>query len=180
MKASLLPIKYKCTECSSYLLLYNKLPQNLIWFTLATIFLCLLILSVRNFRWGSAFFLWYWWRLLGGIQLAGLCGPRCLHPVSATLVDMARRLASAGTSTIPQNHRTQNHHHGCFIVIWHLTWWVRAPRECNNMLEWKLQGFLWLSLGKPGSFLPNFICHESHWGQGKNLWPFFICHSLSH
>lgn len=52
------------TKCFTYLLLCNKLPQNLVWLKLTTIFLCLMILRVRNP--GRAQFMWCWWRLLGG------------------------------------------------------------------------------------------------------------------
>lgn len=87
--------------------------------------------------------------------------------VSATLVVMARRLGLTGTSSRARNHRTQKHQHGCFMLVWHLTWCIRAPRECSNVLEWKLQAFPGRSPGKPGSFLPGFICHECHWGQHR-------------
>lgn len=75
---------------------------------------------------------------------------------------MARNLSSAGTSP-----RVQNHHYGCFVVIWHLTRWIRGPGEWKmiRLSESCRVSYYDLDLGNR-SFL-GFICHASHWGEPR-------------
>lgn len=75
------------------------------WLKLTIISLCLKILWVKNSGRAQHCSCGVDGDYLGDVQLTGLYGPRWAHPMSATLVEMARKLSSAGTSTRVQNHR---------------------------------------------------------------------------